>query len=66
MAYHVDYAYSSVSIFSLWNNGETNTISGTSMAVPHTCVVMMTNDNPTTGGSAGNDPDGEPDPIIHL
>lgn len=63
----VDYAAPGVSIFSLWKNGGTNTISGTSMASPHACaVIMMTNGNPSTDGTAGNDPDGNPDPIIHL
>jgi subtilisin family serine protease len=63
----VDYAAPGVSIFSLWMDGGTNTISGTSMAAPHACaVLMMTNGNPKTSGTAGNDPDGNPDPIIHL
>ena len=63
----VDYAAPGVSIFSLWKNGGTNTISGTSMAAPHACaVLMMTNGNPRTNGVAVNDPDGDPDPIIHL
>ena len=36
-------------------------------ASPHACaVIMMTNGNPTSDGTAGNDPDGNPDPIIHL
>lgn len=63
----VDFAAPGVSIFSLWKSGGTNTISGTSMASPHACaVIMMTNGNPKTSGTAGNDPDGNPDPIIHL
>ncbi|MGX5200583.1 S8 family peptidase [Aliikangiella sp. IMCC44632] len=63
----VDYAAPGVSIFSLWKNGGTNTISGTSMAAPHACaVIMMTNGNPRSSGNASNDPDGNPDPIIHL
>lgn len=63
----VDYAAPGVSIFSLWKDGGTNTISGTSMASPHACtVIMMTNGNPSTDGTASNDPDGNPDPIIHL
>jgi len=63
----VDYAAPGVSIFSLWKNGGTNTISGTSMAAPHACaVIMMSNGNPSSDGSAGNDPDGNADPIIHL
>lgn len=63
----VDYAAPGVGIFSTWKDGGTNTISGTSMAAPHACaVLMMTNGNPATSGSAGNDPDGNPDPIISL
>lgn len=63
----VDYAAPGVSIFSLWKGGGTNTISGTSMASPHACaVIMMTNGHPSTSGTANNDPDGNPDPIVHL
>ena len=62
----VDYAAPGVGIFSLWKNGGTNTISGTSMAAPHACaVIMMTNGAPAVDGNAGNDPDGYADPIIH-
>lgn len=63
----IDYAAPGVSIFSLWKDGGTNTISGTSMASPHACaVIMLRNGNPSTDGTAGNDPDGDPDPIVHL
>lgn len=63
----IDYAAPGVGIFSLWKNGGTNTISGTSMASPHACaVIMMTNGNPRSDGTAGNDPDGNADKIIHL
>jgi len=63
----VDFAAPGVSIFSLWKSGGTNTISGTSMSSPHACaVIMMTNGNPGSSGTANNDPDGNPDPIIHL
>ena len=63
----VDYAAPGVSIFSLWKNGSTNTISGTSMASPHACaVIMLSNGNPSTDGRANNDPDGNRDSIIHL
>jgi len=63
----VDYAAPGVGIFSLWKNGGTSTISGTSMAAPHACaVMMMSNGRPATDGTANNDPDGDADPIIHL
>lgn len=63
----VDYAAPGVGIFSLWKNGGTNTISGTSMAAPHACaVIMMSNGNPSTDGSAGQDPDGNADSIIYM
>lgn len=63
----IDYAAPGVSIFSLWKDGGTNTISGTSMSSPHACaVIMLRNGNPSTDGTAGNDPDGDPDPIVHL
>ena len=63
----VDYAAPGSGIFSLWKNGGTNTISGTSMASPHACaVIMMRNGNPGTDGTVNGDPDGNPDPIIHL
>jgi len=64
---HVDYAAPGVSIFSLWKNGGSKTISGTSMATPHACaVLMLTNGSPSTNGTANNDPDNTSDPIIHL
>lgn len=63
----VDYAAPGVSILSLRKGGGTTTMSGTSMASPAACaVIMMRNGNPGTDGTAGNDPDGNPDPIIHL
>jgi len=63
----VDYAAPGVNIFSLWKDGGTNTISGTSMAAPHACaVLMLTNGHPGTDSTAIGDPDGNDDPIIHL
>lgn len=63
----VDYAAPGVGIFSLWKDGGTNTISGTSMAAPHACaVIMMSNGSPTTNGYASSDPDGYADGIIYL
>lgn len=63
----VDYAAPGVGILSLKAGGGTTTMSGTSMASPAACaVIMMTNGRPGTSGTATNDPDGNPDPIIHL
>lgn len=63
----VDYAAPGVSILSLRAGGGTTTMSGTSMASPAACaVIMLKNGNPSTDGTAGNDPDGNPDPIVHL
>ncbi|WP_394174124.1 S8 family serine peptidase [Thalassotalea litorea] len=63
----VDYAAPGVSILSLYKDGGTATMSGTSMASPAACaVLMLSNGNPSTDGVAGNDPDGTPDPIITL
>ncbi len=63
----VDYAAPGVSILSTRKGGGTTTMSGTSMASPAACaVIMMRNGNPSTDGTASNDPDGNPDPIIHL
>jgi len=61
----VEYAAPGVDILSTWNDGSTNTISGTSMASPHAAgVLLVTGGNPTSNGSASSDPDGDPDPII--
>jgi len=63
----VDYAAPGVGILSLRSGGGTTTMSGTSMASPAACaVIMLRNGNPSTDGVAGNDPDGNPDPIIHM
>ncbi len=63
----VDYAAPGVGILSLKNGGGTATMSGTSMASPAACaVIMMRNGNPGTDGKASNDPDGNADSIVHL
>lgn len=63
----IDFAAPGVGIFSLWKDGGTKTISGTSMSSPHACaVIMMTSGSPNVDGTAKNDPDGNPDPIIHF
>ncbi len=62
----IDYCAPGVSILSTYNNGGLATMSGTSMAAPHACgVLLVTSGNPKTSGYVLNDPDGNPDPIIH-
>ena len=60
----VDYAAPGVSVLSLWKNGGTNTISGTSMATPHVCGILLLG-NITSDGTAIGDPAAPADPIAH-
>ena len=63
----VDYAAPGVGVQSLKPGGGVTTMSGTSMAAPAACgVILMTGGNPSSDGYAVNDPDNNPDPIIHL
>lgn len=59
----VDYAAPGVNIQSTWKDGGYNTISGTSMAAPHAAGVLLLG-NPSSDGTAINDRDQTPDPII--
>ncbi|MFY2507535.1 S8 family serine peptidase [Vibrio pectenicida] len=61
----VDYAAPGVAVLSLRVGGGTTTASGTSMAAPHACGVLLSGSQ-TSDGAANGDPDGSPDPIIHL
>lgn len=62
----IDYCAPGVYILSTYNNGGLATMSGTSMAAPHACgVLLATGGNPKSDGFVSGDPDGEPDPIIH-
>ena len=60
----VDYCAPGVSIYSTYKGGSYATLSGTSMASPHACGVVLLG-APKTDGYVLNDPDGKPDPIIH-
>ncbi len=56
-----------VNVYSTYKAGGFATLSGTSMASPHMCgVLLMTNGNPTTSGYVNGDPDNITDPIGHL
>jgi len=62
----IDYCAPGVSILSTYYTGGLATMSGTSMAAPHACgVLLATGGHPTTSGYVISDPDGNPDPIIH-
>lgn len=60
----VDYCEPGYSIYSTYKGGGYVTMSGTSMAAPHMCgILLMTNGNPKTDGYVNGDPDGDADPI---
>lgn len=61
----VDFAAPGASILSTKNGGGTATMSGTSMAAPHVCGLLLFG-TPSSDGTASNDPDGDPDPIAHF
>ncbi|TMM28656.1 S8 family peptidase [Polaribacter aestuariivivens] len=58
----VDYAAPGVAVKSTWKSGGYNTISGTSMASPHVCGLLLLG-NVVSSGTVNNDPDGNSDPI---
>lgn len=60
----VDFCAPGSGIPSLWKNGGTNTISGTSMAAPHVAGILLLG-NVGSNGTVKGDPDGNPDPIAH-
>ena len=60
----IDYCAPGVSILSTYNTGGLAIMSGTSMAAPHACGVLLLG-SPKTDGYVIGDPDGNPDPIIH-
>lgn len=60
----VEFAAPGVGVLSLYKNGGTATLNGTSMASPHVAGLLLLG-NPTGNGTAKSDPDGDPDPIAH-
>jgi subtilisin family serine protease len=63
----IDFCMPGVDVYSTYMDGGYTTMSGTSMASPHMCgVLLMTGGNPAIDGYVNGDPDGNPDPIGHL
>lgn len=62
----IDYCAPGVNIYSTYKGDTYATMSGTSMAAPHVCgLLLLTNGNVKTDGYVIGDPDGNPDPIAH-
>ncbi|GGA84018.1 hypothetical protein GCM10008015_26090 [Flavobacterium palustre] len=61
----VDFCAPGVAVQSLWKNGGMNTISGTSMAAPHVCGLLLLG-TVNSNGTVKQDPDGKPDLIAHY
>ncbi|MEN8185593.1 MAG: S8 family peptidase [Bacteroidota bacterium] len=59
----IEFCAPGVNIYSTWKDGGYNTISGTSMAAPHVCGLLL--GNISTDGEVNGDPDGDADPIAH-
>jgi hypothetical protein len=61
----VRFAAPGVDVRSLWLSNTTRTLSGTSMAAPHVAgILMISEGNPGSEGTAIDDPYGDPDPIV--
>ena len=63
----IDYCDPGVNVYSCYKGGGYTTMSGTSMASPHMCgILLITGGHPVTSGYVKNDPDGNADPIGHI
>lgn len=63
----IDYCAPGVSIYSTYKAGTYKSLSGTSMAAPHVCGILLVRGGTVeTNGYVSGDPDGNPDPIAHL
>jgi len=61
----IDFCAPGVSIYSTYKGGAYTTMSGTSMAAPHVCGLLLLTGDFTDSGEVLNDPDGNPDPIAY-
>ena len=62
----IDFCAPGVSVYSTYKGDSYTTMSGTSMAAPHVCgLLLLTNGNVQIDGYVNGDPDGNPDPIAH-